>query len=114
MLNQLILVGRLARQPELKETDKKKKYSHITLAVPRSFKNMDGNYDTDFIDCTLWDNAAKNTVEYCNCGDVIGIRGRLQSNVYEKEGKKVYSLEVVVEKITFLTSKEKTNNKNEG
>lgn len=109
MLNQLILVGRLARVPQLKETEHKKKYSRITLAVPRSFKNMDGNYDTDFIDCTLWDHIAKNTVEYCKCGDVIGVRGRLQSNIYEKEGKKVYTLEVVAEKITFLTSKENKN-----
>lgn len=109
MLNQLILVGRLARVPQLQETEHKKKYSRITLAVPRSFKNMDGNYDTDFIDCTLWDHIAKNTVEYCKCGDVIGVRGRLQSNIYEKEGKKVYTLEVVAEKITFLTSKENKN-----
>lgn len=110
MLNQLILVGRIARTPELKETQKKKKYSHICLAVPRSFKNMDGSYDTDFIDCTLWDNIAKNTVDYCKVGDVIAIRGRIQSNIYEKEEKKVYSLEVIAEKITFLTSKEKKNN----
>lgn len=109
MLNQLILVGRLAKDPELKQTDKKKKYSHITLAVPRSFKNMDGSYDTDFIDCTLWDNVAKNTVEYCKCGDIIAVRGRLQTNIYEKEEKKIYTLEVVAEKITFLTSKEKKN-----
>lgn len=107
MLNQLILVGRIAKAPELKETAKKKKYSHITLAVPRSFKNMDGSYDTDFIDCTLWDNMAKNTVAYCQVGDVVAIRGRIQSDIYEKDGKKVYSLEVIAEKITFLTSKEK-------
>ena len=107
MLNQLILVGRLAKKPELKETEKKKKYSHILLAVPRSFKNMDGNYETDFIDCTLWDHIAKNTVEYCECGDILGIRGRLQNNVYEKEDKKVYALEVIAEKVTFLTSKAK-------
>ena len=108
MLNQLVLVGRIARAPELKETTKKKKYSHITLAVPRSFKNMDGSYDTDFIDCTLWDNMAKNTVTYCQVGDVVAIRGRVQSDIYEKDEKKIYSLEVIAEKITFLTSKEKT------
>lgn len=108
MLNQFILVGRLTRKPELHESSNNKKYSKIVLAVPRSFKNMDGSYDTDFIDCILWDNVAKNAVEYCNCGDVIGVRGRLQVNIYEKDDKKIYRLEAIAERITFLTPKEKT------
>lgn len=53
MLNQLVLVGRLVRKPELKESENEKKYAHITLAVPRSFKNMNGEYDTDFLDCVF-------------------------------------------------------------
>ena len=53
MLNQVVLVGRLVRDPELRETEEGKKVTNITIAVPRSYKNIDGEYDTDFIDCTL-------------------------------------------------------------
>lgn len=105
MLNQLILVGRLVKKPELRESENKKKYTFITLAVPRSFKNINGTYDTDFIDCILWDNVAATTVEYCNKGDIIGVRGRVQTRLIEKEEKKSYVLEVIAEKITFLSNK---------
>lgn len=104
MLNQIVLVGRLVKKPELREADNKKKYSYITLAVPRSFKNMNGEYDTDFIDCILWDNIASNTVEYCDKGDIVGVKGRIQSRVIEKEDTKKYVLEVIAEKVTFLSS----------
>lgn len=107
MLNQVVLVGRLVRKPELRETEKGKKLSFITLAVPRSFKNMNGEYDTDFIDCILWDNIAVSTVEYCNKGDILGVKGRLQSRTIEKETGNVTQIEVVAEKVTFLS-----NNKN--
>lgn len=105
MLNQTILVGRIVRKPELKETENGKKMSFITLAVPRSFKNVNGEYDTDFIDCSLWDSIAASTVEYCNKGDIIGVKGRLQTRVVEKEEEKKYILEVIAEKVTFLSSK---------
>ncbi len=104
MLNQLVLVGRLVRKPELREAENAKKYSFITLAVPRSFKNMNGEYDTDFIECTLWDNIALNTVEYCNKGDIIGVKGRIQTRTVEKDNNKKYVLEVIAEKVTFLSS----------
>lgn len=105
MLNQIVLVGRLVGEIKLNKTDKNKDYAFITLAVPRSFKNIDGTYDTDFIDCTLWDITAKNTAEYCHKGDIIGIKGRIQSSVYEKEKEKKYKLEVIAEKVTFLSNK---------
>lgn len=74
MLNQIVLVGRIARGPELKETDNGKKVVNITLAVPRSFKNVDGEYETDFLNCSLWDGVASNVNEYCNTGDLVGNR----------------------------------------
>ena len=108
MLNQTVIVGRLVKDPELKITDTGKKVTKITLAVPRAFKNANGEYDTDFIDCILWDNVANNTAEYCHKGDIVGIKGRLQTNVLEKEdGKKENKLEIICEKITFLSSKPK-------
>lgn len=112
MLNQLVLVGRLVKKPELREAESKKKYTFITLAVPRSFKNVNGEYDTDFIDCVLWDNVAANTVEYCHKGDIVGVRGRIQTRLIEKDNIKNSILEVVAEKITFLSSKDKNEEKN--
>lgn len=97
MLNQVIVVGRLVRKPTVKETEEGKKVCNATIAVPRSFKNAEGEYETDFIDIVLFDNIATNTTEYCNKGDIIGVKGRLQTT-----NKK---LEVIAERITFLSSK---------
>lgn len=105
MLNQVVLVGRLVRDPNIKTTEKGKKLSNITLAVPRSFKNMNGEYDTDFIDCTLWEGIAENTVEYCKHGDIIGVKGRIQTRVIEEEESKKYLTDIIAEKVTFLSSK---------
>ena len=62
--------------------------SNITLAVPRSYKNKEGVYDTDFIDVTLWNAVGENTAEYCRKGDIVGVKARLQADTYEKDGKK--------------------------
>lgn len=93
MLNQTVLVGRLVNEPVIEE----EKHCTITLAVPRSYKNEEGEYDTDFIKAVLWNGIADNVREYCNKGDLIGIKGRLQ----QTDGK----LELVAEKVTFLSSK---------
>ena len=91
MLNQVILVGRLV---EIKEEGKK---AIITLAVPQSFQNVDGEYDTNYIECILFGSVAKNTIEYCKKGDVIGIKGRIQRLGEEPMG-------IIAEKVTFLAS----------
>lgn len=109
MLNQIILVGRLVKTPELFSTENGKKGSIVTLAVARSFKNQDGEYDTDFIDCTLWTAIAENTAEYCKTGDVIGVRGRVQSRIIDNEdGTKYKKMEIIAEKVTFLSSSKNT------
>lgn len=105
MLNQVVLVGRIVYDIELKKSDSLKKYLVFTLAIPRSFKNMEGNYDTDFIKCIVWDNIAENTSLYCHKGDIVGVKGRLQSRIVEKKNEKETIMEVVGEKVTFLTSK---------
>lgn len=103
MLNHTVLVGRLVKELELKELESGKKACNITLAVPRSYKNENGEYEADFIDCTLWGNIAENTVEYCHKGDLIGIKGRLQTRT--NEDRKI--TEVIAEKVTFLSTKKK-------
>ena len=105
MLNQIILVGRLTRNITVYKSDNGVKVATVSLAVPRSFKNSEGNYDTDFIDCIAFDNIAENTSEYCGKGDIVGVKGRVQSKTIEKEDKKETVIEIICEKITFLSSK---------
>ena len=107
MLNQVVLVGRLTKDPEINKTESNKQYSHITIAVPRSFKNINGEYDTDFIDCVLWDSVARSTTEYCHKGDIVGVKGRIQSEVVEKDNTKKYYINVVAERVTFLSNNQK-------
>lgn len=112
MTNSVVLVGRITKDLSIQEKENNKR-AFLVLAVPREFKNSDGNYETDFIKCTLWNGVATNTKEYCKKGDVIGIKGRLQSSQFEKDGETVYTMEVIVDKVTFLTPKDKTIEKAE-
>lgn len=107
MLNQIVLVGRIAKEIEVRETESGKKVATLTLAVPRSFKNINGEYETDFLYCSLWDVIASNTREYCKVGDIVGVKGRVTSSVYEKDGEKHYAMDIIAEKVTFLSSKSK-------
>jgi single-strand DNA-binding protein len=106
MINQVTLVGRLTRDPELKKTTDGTAVTHITLAVNRPFRNHNGEFETDFVQCTIWRKAAENTCQYCRKGAVVGVTGRLQSRNYDnKEGKRVYVTEVVTETIRFLSAR---------
>ena len=106
MLNQVVVVGRLVSDPTVKENENGAKVSNITLAVPREFKNPKGEYDTDFINCVLWKGVAESTATYCKKGDLIGVKGRIQSREYtNSEDEKKHIIEVVAEKVTFLSSK---------
>lgn len=96
MLNQTILVGRIAKEVEVKEVDNRK-VAYVTLAVQRSYKNEEGVYETDFVPCTLWNGIAENVAEYCRKGDLVGVKGRIQN---ENNG-----LVLVADKVTFLSSK---------
>ena len=73
MVNQIVLVGRIARTPETRITENGKKMATLTLAVPRNYKNSNGEYDTDFLDCTLWSAVAESTSEYCETGDMLSL-----------------------------------------
>lgn len=108
MLNQVVLVGRIVKEPELKKTESGKSVTNLTIAVPRPYKNYDGDYDTDFVPCILWTGIAENTVEYCKKGDLVGIKGRIQTRISEinEEEKRQY-VEVVAERVTFLAGKKK-------
>lgn len=116
MMNLTTLVGRLTSDPEVKTTENGKSYANITIAVPRSYKNENGEYDTDFVKCKLWGGIAEKITEYCHKGDLIGLKGRLETRQYEDDNGKHYLQEVVAEKVSFLSSKVKekeTNNEME-
>lgn len=98
MLNQIVIVGKMKEKGIQKENENGKKVSVITLAVSRNYRNMEGNYDIDIIPVVLCDNIASNVNDCCNEGDIVGVKGRLQ----RLEGNE---LQVVAEKVTFLSSK---------
>lgn len=106
MINQVILVGRLTKDPELRYTPDGHAVSNVTIALNRSYKNNAGEYSADFVQCTIWKKTAENTAQYCRKGSIIGITGRIQTRNYENsEGKKVYVTEVVAEHVKFMGSK---------
>ncbi|NLF48236.1 MAG: single-stranded DNA-binding protein, partial [Acholeplasmataceae bacterium] len=102
MLNQLILVGRLTRDPELRKLEEGRSVTSITLACQRPFKSGATNdYETDFFNCTLWSGIAEATVDYCKKGSVVGVKARLQQNDFHQDGKKIFSYpEIIVERIS--------------
>lgn len=103
MINQVTLVGRLTKDPDLKVTPEGHYFCNITLAVNRQYKNQRGEYDADFVHCTLWRKVAENTSNYCKKGSILGITGRIQSRSYENaERKRTYVTEVVAESVQFI------------
>lgn len=109
MLNQIVIAGRLTSDPVINENEEGKKVAIITVAVPRAYKNADGIYETDFIDCELWGGIAENTTEYCRKGDVVGVKGRLQTNNVANDDGEIIgkTTNVIAEKVSFLSSSKK-------
>lgn len=95
MMNCITLVGRIIDNPSLKINRNGKHFCNITLAVTRSYKNYEGIYDTDFINCRLYGSVAETTCEYCRKGDLIGVKGSLSS----LPGSNSY---VIANKVTYL------------
>lgn len=105
MMNQFFGVGRLVAQPEVKESENGKKYTNFTIAVQRSYKNADGVYETDFLDVVSFGPMAETTAEYCQKGDMVGVKGRVETSSYETEdGEKRKSTQIIADRITFLSS----------
>lgn len=116
MLNEIVLIGRLTKDIEVKQTNSGLSVSQFVLAVERTFKNSNGNRDADFISCVIWRKAAENLAQYTHKGSLIAVRGRLSTRSYEKDGNRVYVTEVVVEDFYLLESKkavqQSSNNSN--
>lgn len=108
MLNQITLIGRLTHQPEIKVLDGGKKVSEITVAVRRPFKNMQGEYDTDFLRITLWEGLAETVTNYMKKGTLVAVGGRVQIRQYPLvDDKYLNIIEIVAERVTYLSSPSK-------
>ena len=108
MINNLILVGRLAEDPKVKELSHEMKVCNITLAVSRPFRDMStGEYGVDFIPISLWNGIIKVAEEYCSKGDIIGIKGRVATRVKEENGVNHYYTEIIGERISLIKNKSK-------
>ncbi|WP_050616551.1 single-stranded DNA-binding protein [Bacillus testis] len=106
MINQVTLVGRLTKDPELRYTPEGHAVSNVTLAVNRHYRNAEGEFDADFVNCTIWKKTAENTAQYCHKGSLMGVTGRIHTRHYQaQDGKRVYVTEVIAEQVTFLSSK---------
>jgi len=105
------LIGRLTADPEINKLENDKQVLTINLAVQRSYKNIEGTYEADFIRCVLWDGIAERANNYCRKGDLIGVRGQIRTSSYvNANSEKKYKTEILVEKITFLSSKSNKEN----
>lgn len=109
-MNKIILIGRTTKGIELKNTTTNVSVANFSLAVPRTYKNASGEYESDFINCIAFGKLAETIKNYVNKGDRLGVEGRLQTRSYQNsEGKNVYVSEVIVENIEFLQAKKKEN-----
>ena len=115
MINQVTLIGRIVEKPILRSYENDVNVATLTLAVTRPFKNMDGNYETDFIKITLWNGVAQSTFDYTQKGDIVGVKGRVamkdtevsfadQSQIFKK---KISILEIIGERVIFIHSNSK-------
>lgn len=103
-MNKVFLIGRLTKKPEVRYNSNNTAISNFTLAVDRK-TDKEGNRETDFISCKCFNNLAVNLVKYQGKGNLLAISGRIQTGSYEKEGNKVYTTDVLVDEIQFLTFK---------
>lgn len=106
MINRVILIGRLTKDPELKYTSSGAAVGTFSLAVNRQFTNANGDREADFINCVIWRKSAENFANFTHKGSLVGIDGRLQTRNYEnQQGQRVYVTEVVVDNFSLLESR---------
>ena len=113
MINNVTLIGRLTRDPKLQYTNSNIATAQFNIACNRNFKNSNGEYDADFINCVMWRDQAERFCEWTRKGMLVGITGRIQTRSYEgNDGKRVYVTEVVVENFQVLEKRDNTANQN--
>lgn len=102
MINKVVLVGRLTKNPEYRTTPNGISVSTFTLAINRTFTNSNGEREADFINIVTFKNQADNVNNYLSKGSLVGVEGRIQTRNYENnEGQRIYVTEVVAERVHF-------------
>lgn len=115
MINRVVLVGRLTKDPELRYTPNGIAVATFTLAVNRTFASQSGEREADFINCVVWRKQAENMANYLRKGSLTGVEGRIQTRSYDnQEGKRVYVTEVVADSVQFLEPKGSSQFQNQG
>ena len=110
-MNSVSLIGRFTRDPELRSTETGTSVCSFSLAVQRGYRNKDGEYEADFINCVAWKNSAEFISKYFKKGQQIGVQGELQARKWsDDEGKTRYATEVIVRNTTFVGKTENNNN----
>lgn len=108
-MNQVGMIGRMTKDPVLRQLSGGRVQANFILAVQRTYKSAKGD-EADFILCTVWGKLAEHTAKYCGKGSLVGINGHIHSRSYEKEdGNRIFVTEVIVEAVQFLQTKPKTN-----
>lgn len=103
MINRVVLVGRLTKDPELRYTPSGIPMTRFTVAVNRTFTNQQGEREADFISCVAWRKQAENLANFMKKGNLVGVDGRIQTGSYEgQDGKRVYTTDVVADSVQFL------------
>ena len=106
MINNVVLVGRMTRDADLRYTPSNQAVATFTLAVNRNFKNQAGEREADFINCVIWRQQAENLANWAKKGTLVGITGRIQTRNYEnQQGQRVYVTEVIAENFQVLESR---------
>lgn len=105
MINRVVLVGRLTRDPELRYTPSGVAVCRFSLAVNRNYKAKDGQQEADFINIICWRGLAENVANYTRKGSLVGVDGSIVTGKYEKEGRTVYTFDVQADNVRFLDSK---------
>ena len=106
MINRVVLVGRMTRDPELRRTPQGDAVTSFTLAVNRNYTSRDGQQQADFINCVVWRKPAENAERYCSKGSLVGVEGRIQTRSYDNsQGQKVYVVEVICDSVQFLETR---------
>ena len=105
MINRVVLVGRMTRDPELRRTGSGKAGTSFSLALDRGFTTQDGQ-SADFIPVVVWNKAAESVAQYCQKGSLVGVDGSLRSRSYDNnQGQRVFVVEVLADRVRFLESK---------
>lgn len=114
MINQVVLVGRVVKELDLKYTQSGKAVARFNLAVNRDFKDANGDSQADFPSCQVWGKTAEVMADSLRKGSLIDVTGRIQTGSYEKDGQRIYTTDVVVEKFHFLEAKNDNANRSSG